>query len=162
MDAIGIGGLLLSVAGVVLSIVALVQAGRAKAAVTRAIARGVDQGMRDDARVLLLKLHDARDAALGRKQGASRLSSAGRSISGDIKALQLAQTSLATVVVQSDSRLELNLRTVASQLDEALVTINAAGDRDGWADALLVLHGIIPKVDVLQRGLGSKAIEIQT
>lgn len=162
MDVVGVAGLVLSALGVGLSIVALIQAGRAKTAVTKAIARGVDQGLRDDARVLLSKLQDARDAAMGRKQGASRLSSAGRSVSGDLRALQIAQTGLATVVVQSDTRLELSFRNAASQLDDALAAINAAGSRDGWADALQVLHGIIPKVDVLQRGLGTKAVELQS
>lgn len=158
MDPISVVGLVLSAVGVVLSVWALHKADSAKKAVDRVIETNRDQVTRDHARDLLAKLTDARDAAMARRQGASRLSSAGRSTAGDVKALQIAQDALATATIGSDQGLVQNLRAAASELDRALKAIASNCNRDGWADALGVLQGVIPKIDVLQRELGAKAL----
>jgi hypothetical protein len=158
MDLIGVGGLVLSAVGVGFSIMALIQAGRAKKAISKVIGKGEDQIARDDARALLAQIADARDATMARRQGASPLSSAGRSLEGDLQALQLAQNALATATVGSDRTLELSLRVAATEIEQALQAIASNSGRDGWADALGVLQGVIPKIDVLQRELGTKAL----
>lgn len=154
MDAVELG---LSIGGLALSIYALVQAESAKKAVSKVIAKEVDQGARDDARELMQRLNEAREAAMARRQGAHRSSSAGRSQAADMKALQLAQDALATTNL-GDKLLTLALRAAADELNQALAEINANGGRDGWADALGTLQGVIPKVDVLHRELSTKAL----
>ncbi len=158
MDTVDAVGLLLSAAGVVVSLWALFKADSAKKAVDKAIAKNSDQISRDDARALLGKLTAARDAAMGRKKGASRLSSAGRDVSSDIRALELAQDALATSAFGSDKKLASRMRVASYELKEALEAITRNKDRDGWADALGVLQGVIPELDLLQRELGSKSL----
>ena len=158
MDPIGIGGLLLSLAGVGLSVVALVKADSATKVVEKVIVKNNDQVTRDHARGLLDKLTGARDAAMGRRQGASRLSSAGRNILSDKRALELAQDALATSTVGSDQQLTSKMRMAADKLKEALEAIAINSGRDGWADALDVLQGFIPELEVMQRELGTKSL----
>lgn len=158
MDAVDAGGLLLSAAGVAISLWALFEADSAKKAVDKVIAKNSDQISRDDARGLLDKLTAARDAAMGRKKGASRLSSAGRAVSSDKRALELAQDALATSAFGSDQKLASRMRVAADQLKEALEAITKNKDRDGWADALGVLQGVIPELELLQRELGAKSL----
>lgn len=139
-------GDILSAAGLALSVWALVKADSAMKAVDKVILKNNNQIMRDDARGLLDKLTGARDAAMGRKQGASGLSSAGRAISSDKRALELAQDALATATLGSDQLLTSRLRVAADELEKALVAINSPSGRDGWADALGVLQGVLPEL----------------
>lgn len=159
MDIIGIGGFILSAIGVGLSIFAVVQAGRAENAVNQVIQKSSEQLSRDDARKLLVKLNDARDAALARRGKAPKFATSGRSAANDLRALQLAQDALATTALSADAALEQGLRVASTELDRALKEIHAKGDRDGWADALGVLQGVIPKVDAHQRKLGAMALK---
>lgn len=158
MDLIGVGGLILSAIGVLLSVWALAKANSAKVAVNKVIEKNSDQFARDAARNLLAKLTDARDAAMAQRRGASRLSSAGRHPDSDHKAIELAQDALATVTIDSSQQLVARMRTAATELNQALQTIASNSGRDGWADALGVLQGIIPEVDALQQGLSATAL----
>ncbi len=96
---------------------------------------------------------------MGRKKGASRLSSAGRDVSSDKRALELAQDALATSVFDSDRKLATKMRVAADQIKEALEAITKDKDRDGWADALGVLQGVIPDLERIQRELGAKSLQ---
>lgn len=158
MDTVGVGGLLLSVAGVGLSVWALVKADSANKAVDKVIVKSNDQIARDDARGLLDKLTSAKDAAIGRKQGASSLSSAGRTIPRDKMALELAQDALSTATVGSNQQLAARIRAASGELTNALEAISSNSGRDGWADALGVLQGVIPEIEVLQRELGKTSL----
>lgn len=159
MDPIGVAGLVVSVVGAVLSIFALVQAKRASTAVAEVIGKSHVQAARDEARALLALVTDAREAAMAWRRNASRLSSAGRSSARDLLALQQAQNALATTTIGStDAGLTVTLRTAAAQIDQALVAIGLKGERDGWADALGVLQGVTPTIDLLQRELGGRAL----
>ena len=158
MDLLGVTGVLLSAAGVLLSVWALQKADSAMKAVDRVIGKNSDQMMRDDARRLLDKLTVARDAAMGRKRGASSLSSAGRPLANDKRALELAQDALATINFGPDRDLGSKMRVAADELKKALEAITSNPGRDGWADALGVLQGVIPEIEALQRTLGTKSL----
>jgi len=158
MDVVGVGGLVLSAAGVALSVYALVQADGAKKAVEKVIGKAGEQRARDDARELLAVITAARDAAMDNRRSAPPMASAGRVKDKDVQAIQKAQDALATTNVTEDSQMVAELRRAARELDKALQEINADAERDGWADALAVLQGVTPLVDALQRGLGSKAL----
>jgi hypothetical protein len=158
MDPVGIGGLILSAVGVALSCWALMKADSAEKAVAKVIGRAGDQKARDDARELLMLISAARDAAMSNRRGAPQLASAGRVRDNDIQAIQKAQDALATLNVTDDQQVTKKLRRSGLELNKALQEINGDGVRDGWADALAVLQGVTPQVDVLQRGLGSKAL----
>lgn len=136
----------------------MVQAGGAKKAVTAVLAKFGEQVTRDDARELLSALNDAREASIARRSKASRTATTGRNINSDIQALQRAQDALATTTLDTDKRLEQRLRIAAAELDMALRNIAENSTRDGWADAVGVLQGITPVVDVHQRKLGTKAL----
>jgi hypothetical protein len=158
MDPIGVGGLILSALGVGLSLWALFKADSAEKAVSRVIAKNGEQSTRDVARDLMGHVNEARDAAMARKRGASRLASAGRTPAGDIQALQFAQNALATVSGDFDAKTIAIFRNSGRQLDDCLKTIDGSSSRDGWADALNTLQGVIPQIDLLQRTLGVKAL----
>lgn len=153
-----VGDLVLSVAGLGLSIWAMLQAGGAKRAVSKVLARNNDQVTRDNARDLLIKLTTAKDAAMARRQGAPRSSTAGRVMATDLEVLQLAQDALATSTLGTGQSLAVDLQRAAVQLNSALQGLAGNSVRDEWADALGVLQGIIPKVDVLQAELAAKVL----
>lgn len=156
MDAVDAGGLLLSAAGVAISLWALFEADSAKKAVDKVIGKNSDQIARDEARELLDKLRAARDAAIGRMQGATSLSSAGRHISADKRALELAQDALATATFASDQILTSSMRKAAYQITAALEKITSKSGLDGWKVARDVLQNVIPKIELWQRELGAK------
>ena len=160
MDAFDAAGLLLSVAGVALSLWALFKADCAKKAVDKVIVKNIDQISRDDARGLLDKLAGARDAAMGRRRGASSASSAGRYLPSDIRALEVAQDALAIVTIGADQPLICKMRVAADELKTALEAIATNAHRDGWADALGVLQGVTPEVEAIQRSLGAKFLRL--
>lgn len=151
-------GLALSALSIAFAIWAMIIAGGAKKAVAAVVSKSNNQAARDNARDLLLKLNAAVDAATGRRKGASRLSSAGRSLELDKNAVQVAQVALATTVIGSDKVLNSKLRTAATSLDNAINTIDAAGAQDGWADAQRVLLQIVPEVEVASNQLGTKSL----
>ena len=153
-----VGDLVLSVAGLGLSIWAMLQAGGAKRVVSKVLARNNDQVTRDNARDLLIKLTTAKDAAMARRQGAPRSSTAGRVMATDLEVLQLAQDALATSTLGTGQSLAVDLQRAAVQLNSALQGLAGNSVRDEWADALGVLQGIIPKVDVLQAELAAKVL----
>lgn len=168
MEAIGLsvfrflttasGNLSLSLAGLGLSIWAMLQAGGAKRAVSNVLAKNSDQFARDNARDLLTKLTVAKDVAMARRRGASRSSTAGRLAAADLTALQIAQDALATSTLGTGQSLALDLHRAASQLELSLQGLAGNSVRDEWADALGVLQGIIPKIDTLQAELTAKAL----
>lgn len=153
-----LGDLGLSVAGLVLSIWAMLQAGGAKRAVSKVLAKNSDQVARDRARELLTKLTTAKDAAMARRRSAPRSSTAGRVATADLAALQLAQDALATSTLGTGQPLALDLQRAANQLNSNLQGLAGNSPRDEWSDALGVLQGIIPKIDVLQAELASKVL----
>lgn len=155
MDLIDVGGLTLSAAGVLLSIWALVIAGGAKKAVTEFLRKSSDQVSRDNVRELLATLHKARDAAMGQRKGASRMSSAGRRVANDLRELELAQDALATATVGSEER-HLILRAAANELSAALAEINDNGD--GWKAALVTLQNVIPGLAELEQRLAASTL----
>ncbi|KAB0459777.1 hypothetical protein [Agrobacterium radiobacter] len=157
MEAVDIGGLVLSAIGIGLSIWALVMADGAKKAVKKVVEKNNDLASRDDARDLLNTLSSARDASLARRSSASRIATAGRNLNGDIHTLRVAQDALATVTLGTNEALVEDLRVAASELERALSTVES-GSHEGWAAALAVIQGVTPKVDVLQRGLVTKAL----
>lgn len=152
------GNLGLSVFGLFLSIWSMVLAGGAKRAVAHVLAKNNDQVARDNARDLLVKLTNAKDAAMARRRSASRNSAAGRVATADLRALQVAQDALATSTLGTGEPLALDIQRAAIQLDTALQGLAGNGPRDDWADALGVLQGIIPKLDVLQVELAAKVL----
>lgn len=157
MNWVDIVGILLSIIGIGFSIWAMVMADNATKAVKKVVERNNDLVSRDGARDLLATLGNARDAALARRGSASRMASAGRSAQADIHKLRLAQDALATVTLGANEALVQDLRVAASELEQALSTVeNSSGD--GWAAALAIIQGAIPKVDLLQRGLVTKAL----
>lgn len=156
MDWIGLG---IGVFGDGLAIWALIQAGSAKRAVRHALEKSSDQVARDDARSLLANLTQAKDAAMGRRRGGSPLAIAGRSESNDVHRLQLAQDNLATSTISANKKLTVKLRQASTELTTALQAIASSGTRDGWADALGVLQGIIPEIEIVQRKLGIGALK---
>jgi hypothetical protein len=157
-DFLTVGGFVLSAIGVAFSVYALCQADGAKRAVARALNKGDEQVTRDDSRDLLNKLNAAKGAALARGGRSSRGAIVGRNINKDVEALKQAQDGLAMTVISTDALLEQDLRVASQQLLDAINNIQAAAQRDGWADALGVLQGITPKVNTHQRQLGSNAI----
>lgn len=152
------GNLGLSVTGLGLAIWALIQAGGARRAVSKALSKNSDQVARDNARDLLTKLTVAKDAAMARRQSAPRSSTAGRVAAADLTALQVAQDALATSTLGSGQPLALDLQRAANQLNSSLQGIAGNSVRDEWADALGELQGIIPKIDVLQAELAAKVL----
>jgi len=158
MDFVGVGGFVLSVVGTGVSIWSLIVAGGAKKAVADVLEKRDDQVVRDDSRELLNKLNAAREAALIRRGNARGAALAGRSAQDDLAALKQAQDALAITAVSTDLRLEQGLRLASTQLDAAVKEIEGKTGRDGWADALGVLQGVIPKVNTHQRKLGTKAL----
>lgn len=152
------GDLGLSVVGLVLSIWAMLQAGGAKRAVSKVLTKNSDQVARDSARDLLTKLTSAKDAAMARRQSAPRSSTAGRVAAADLAALQLAQDALATSTLATGQPLAIDLQRAAAQLDGNLQGLAGNSARDEWSDALGVLQGIIPKIDVLQIELAARVL----
>jgi hypothetical protein len=152
------GDLSLSVAGLVLSIWAMLQAGGAKRAVSKVLAKNNDQVARDNARDLLSKLTTAKDAAMARRRSAPHSSTAGRVAAADLAALQLAQDALATSTLGTGQPFALDLQRAANQLNSCLQGLAGNSARDEWADALGVLQGIYPKIDVLQAELTAKVL----
>lgn len=159
MDLVGGAGLLLSATGVALSAFALRKAASAAKAVSEVLKRADDQFARDGARDLLMILNSAREAATARRHGAPRPSSIGRSAAADRKALEAAQHSLATTTITDETKTLEVLRAAAAELDQALQNISSNSDRDGWADAVPVLQGVIPDIERLQRALLVKSIK---
>jgi hypothetical protein len=158
MDFIGVGGFALSALGVGLAIWAKIEIVGVKKAVANVIEKNSDQSVRDNARDLLQKLTNARDAAMGRRRGASRLSSAGRSREQDVNALQLAQSALATTLVGSGGPLGARLRVAASSLAGVLQALQPDQERDGWAEAQDTLQSVIPDVETISVSLAAKAL----
>ncbi len=76
----------------------------------------------------------------------------------DLEVLQLAQDALATSTLGTGQSLAVDLQRAAVQLNSALQGLAGNSVRDEWADALGVLQGIIPKVDVLQAELAAKVL----
>lgn len=152
-------GWAMTAGGFGLSIFALCVADGAKKAVTKALRKGDEQDNRDDARGLLTKLNAAKGAAMARRGGAKAILAKGRSLPNDIQALTDAQDACATVNLPGDDDLTEALRRASTQLTEAIDVIHGKGDRDGWADALGELQGVVPRVDAYQRKLGTKALQ---
>lgn len=151
-----------NIVGLGLAIWAMVIAGGAKRAVAKVVSRSSDQEARDKAKALMKTLQDARDAAMGRKRGASRAASVGRSVSTDLHMLELAQDALATTTLISDAAVVVDLRAAAVELEKAHTNISAgdAAERDGWADALAALQVVLPKVEDFERGLAKKELQV--
>lgn len=143
--------LVLSGAGLGASAVAAIKADGAKRAVSKILAKDETQVDRQTALDLSEILSEARDAAKARQQGASQLLQGKRNVAGDIQALQDAQDALATYVFSSDEKLTAKLRPAAKELTRALTAINTGGPRDGWADALGEIQGLIAEVELKQR-----------
>lgn len=151
-------GWVMTLGGFCLSLFALFVADDAKKAVAKALRNRNEQGNRDEARELLIKLNAAKDAALARRASAAPLLSRGRSLPSDMRALTVAQDACATAVLAGDQELTMALQRTATQLIDAIDAINGIGDRDGWADAQVLLQGVAPRVDAYQRKLGTKAL----
>jgi hypothetical protein len=160
MDLAGGLSLLVSAAGLVVSIWALYKAQNAKQAVDRAIAKGADQEVRDKVRDLLAVLMEAKKAAMGHRAGASRASSAGRVYSRDLQSLEIAQDFVRTTLVAgSDQRLQSALDATANELATSIRSITTtSAERDGWSDAHSALQLIIPRLEKLESELKVKAI----
>lgn len=156
MDPVDLVGLSLSVVGIALSIISLVKADGAAKAVERVIVKNSDQIALENARSLLEKLKTARDAAIGRKQGASEISALGRTIEEDKRKLELAQDALATVAFGTNEKLVANMRLAAKGLKSAQADITRNSRKDGWAAALGTLQGVIPELELWQQELGVK------
>lgn len=141
-----------------MSVWAVITAGSAKKAVNKVIEKSAEQVVRDDTRDLLTKLNVAREVALARRGNARGAAVAGRSLANDFATLKQAQDALAITTLNTDIPLEQGLRLASTQIEVAVKAIEDKNGRDGWADALGVLQGVIPKVNTHQRKLGAKAL----
>lgn len=159
IDWWAVTGWAMTAGGFGLSIFALLVADGAKKAVATVLRKGNEQDNRDDARELLTKLNAAKATALARRGGAKPILAKGRSLPDDIRALAAAQDACATVNLPGDRDLTMALQRASAQLIQAIDAINGKGDRDGWADALVALQGVAPRVDAYQRKLGTKALQ---
>lgn len=148
----------LTAGGFALSLWAVITAESAKKAVKKVIEKSGEQVVRDDARDLLTKLNAAREVALARRGDTRRTAIAGRSVVNDLAILKQAQDALAITTLSTDVPLERGLRLASMQIDDAVKVIENKTGRDGWGDALIVLQGVIPKVNTHQRKLGTKAL----
>lgn len=155
-----LGDLGLTLLGLALSIWAMCKADGAKRAVAKVLTKNSDQAARDNARDLLAKLKRAKDGAMARRQHAPRSAIAGRvpTAAEDLAALQQAQDALATSTLGHGQQLALDLKRAADQLNSNLQKLAENSDRDEWADALGVIQGIVPKLELLQTELGAKAL----
>lgn len=148
----------LSAAGVAISLYALVKAENAQRAAASVIKKGSDQAARDAARDLLSVVNNAKEAAMTRRKGAGRGASAGRNLAADITILQRAQDALATITISADHAVDQDMRAAALELQQALKVIALNSRDDGWGLALDALQAIYPKINTIQRGLGTKAL----
>lgn len=148
----------LSIAGLLISLLAFWQGASARKAVAAVLKRNEDQTAQEDARELHRLLSMAQDAARGHRRGASSSSLAGRYQSRDIRALEMAQDALATTTLGAGIELGEKCRLAAQQITIALDEISAGKGSEGWARALFVIQGIIPDIVILQRSLTAKGL----
>jgi hypothetical protein len=158
VDLADLIGLSLTVLGFFVSIASYVKSEGAEKAVARMIVKTSDQIALETARNVLEKLKAARDAAMGRKRGASEISAFGRNIEDDKHKLALGQDALATVAFSANERLTARMRVAAKELTVAQEKISQNTKEDGWSMALTTLQGVIPELDLWQQELGSKTL----
>jgi hypothetical protein len=155
VDVVGLSERSLNAISLLLSVWALFKARGARQAVDKVIEKNDNQTTRDKAQAIKAQLATAKNAAMGRKRGASAQSSAGRALSDDKQAVNLAQDALATVSFSTNMKLAERMHMAATELNSAIDLINR-GDQDGWAQALTTLQGVIPELDLWLVELGAK------
>lgn len=155
-----LASLLVSVAGIVLSVLALYKATSAQEMVRTVIGRKDEMEDRGRLHDLIVTLDAAKEAAIQREGGATRLRAAGRNLDQDLNQLQSAQDALRTKLPVSwngERRAEYN--AAADEIETALENIKTEGSsRDGWKDARATIQTIIPQLEQEERQLTNRSL----